>query len=178
MNCIEVAGFLDRMVFEDLPADGEIREHIDGCASCSQAYYDALKAREVINLVRRSEPILMNPARNTDEIMAALIKRSAKTPVVLPFLQRLLAAATVACFLLLGYEQYQVVKKVSMLEMQFSGIRPDSRYADPLRHVSAMDINKAGISFSEIERLLKSEKGTTPLSLFFSKKRLEQIKIK
>jgi hypothetical protein len=178
MNCVEVTETLDRMIFEEVLTDVEISEHLEGCAACRRAYLDTLKAREMMNLIRRSEPVLKNPDENAGAIMDAIRKQPRKKPVVLPLIKRLLAAAAVACFIILGYEQYQVVKKVSALEIQFRGTRPVGPYPDPFRHPSALDINKAGISFSEVERLLKSGKGTTPLSLFIIKKRLEKSKIK
>lgn len=178
MNCTEVTEILERMIFEEVPADAEIGEHLDSCAACRRAYHDSLNARELMNLVRGSEPALMNPDENANAIMDAIMKRSRKTAVLLPFLQRLLAAASVACFLLLGYEQYQVVKKVSILELQFRGTKPDGLYAEPLRHASTLDISKAGISFAEIERLLNTGKSNNPLSMILIKKRLEKTKIK
>ena len=178
MNCRDATELLDRMIFEEVPMDADLRQHIDNCSSCGQVYMDALKAREVMDLVRRSEPVFKNPGEITENIMSAIRQGSQKTRVVPLLLQRLLAAASVAIFLLFGYEQYGVIRKVSSLEMQFSEIKADSRYSDPLRLASAIDINKAGISFSEIERLLFTEKGTTPLSFSFIKKQLTQKNIK
>jgi len=174
MNCRDATGLLDRMIFEEVPTDAELRQHIDNCPSCSKVYGDVLKAREVLDLVRRSGPVLKDPDEITDNIMAAIQQGSKKTVFVPQLIQRLLAAASIAIFLLYGYEQYGVVKKVSALEIQFSEIKAGSRYSDPMRLVSTIDINKAGISFSEIERLLSAEKGTTPLSFSSIKKRLDQ----
>ena len=174
MNCRDANEILDRMIFEEVPEYADLRQHIVTCSACSKVYMDAMKSREVLELVRRLEPVLQHPDEVTDNIMAALLKPTQKTPVVPLLLQRLLAAASVALFLLFGYEQYHVVKKVSALELQFTETRADSRYSDPLRLASTIDINKAGISFSEIERLLSAEKGTVPLSFSIIKKRLDQ----
>jgi len=93
MNCRNAIEILDRMIFEEVPADAGLRQHIDTCPSCSQAYKDVLKAREVMNLVRRLEPVLRDPDEITDNIMFAIQQDPKKTVVVPLFLQRLLAAA-------------------------------------------------------------------------------------
>jgi hypothetical protein len=140
---------------------------------------DELKAREVIDLLRRSDPVLKNPEGLTEDIMAAIQQRSQRNQVFpLLLLQRLLAAASVAVLLLFGYEQYVVVEKVTTLETQFSVIKADPRYSDPLHMASAFDISKAGISISEIERLLSPEKGKATLSFSFIKKQLNLRTIK
>jgi hypothetical protein len=178
MNCTEAAEFLNRMVFEEVPTDAGLRQHIDICSSCSQAYKDALKAREIMDLVRRLEPVLKDPDELTDNIMFAIRQNPQKTAFVPLFLQRLLAAASVALFLLFGYEQYDVVKKVTALEIKFSETKADSRYSDPQRLASTFDINRAGISFSEVERLISMVNGTTPLSFSSFKKQMNQRNIK
>jgi len=178
MNCRDAIEHLDRMIFEEVPIDADLRQHIDTCSSCSQAYRDALKAREVMDLVRRLEPVLRDPDEITDNIMFAIQQGPQKTTFVPLFFQRLLAAASVTLFLLFGYEQYGVVKKVTALEIKFSETKADSRYSDPQRLASTFDINRAGISFSGIERLISTVKGTTPLSFSSFKKTLNQRKIK
>jgi hypothetical protein len=178
MNCRDATELLDRMIFEEVPIDAHLRHHIDTCSDCSQVYSDALKAREVMVMVRSLEPVLRDPDEITDNIMSAIGQGSQKTIIVPLILQRMLAAASVAIFILFGYEQYGVVKKVSALEMQFSQIKADSCYSDPMRMASTLDINNAGISFSEIESLLSRDKGTTLLSFSYIKKRLNQRTIK
>jgi hypothetical protein len=189
MNCSDAIELLDRMIFEDVQIDAGLKQHLDTCSSCNQVYRDALKAREVMNKIRHSEPVLSNPGEFTDNIISAIPPDPQRTAFILLYLQRMLAAAAVAIFLLFGYEQYGVVKKVSALEIQLSAIKTDSRYSDPLRMASAININNAGISFSEIPKLLSAVKGTTPLSYTrapvngapspsFIKKRLNQRNIK
>jgi hypothetical protein len=174
MNCTDAIKILDRMIFEEIPADAGLMQHLSTCSSCSQAYTDALKAREVMNLLRRSEPLLRNPAELTVSIIEGLQKNPEKTFVVPLLLSRLLAAASVALFLAFGYEQYGIVQKISALEKQCAAIKSDSRYSDLLQQASTMNISEAGISFSELERLLSTEKGRNPLSVFIIKKRLHQ----
>ena len=178
MNCTEAAGFIHRMIFEEVQADAGVEQHIDTCPTCSQLYHDALKAREIMVKVRRFEPVLNDPEEFTDSIMSAMDRAPHKTALLVPFLQRLLAAASVALFLLFGYEQYGVVKKVTALETTFSETRSDSRYSDPLRLASTFDINKAGFSFSEIGRLISTVNGTTPLSFSSFKKQMNQTNLK
>ena len=178
MNCRNAIEQLDRMIFEEVPIDAGLRQHIDSCSSCSQAYRDALKVREVINLVRRLEPVLNDPDEITDNIMSAIQQGPQKTAFVPLFLQHFLAAASVALFLLFGYEQYGVVKKVTALEIKFSETKADSRYPDLQRLASTFDLNRAGISFSEIERLISMVNGTTPLSFSSFKKQMHQRNIK
>jgi hypothetical protein len=178
MNCTDAIEILDRMIFEEVPADVGLSQHIDTCPSCSQAYTDALKAREVMKLVRRSEPVLRDPDGLTGNIMAAIPDGQVKTFVVPLLLSRLLAAASIAIILVFGYEQYGVVKKISTLEKQFAEIKSDSRYSDLLQLASTININETGISLSEIERLLSTEKGRSSLCISCIKKRLDQRTIK
>ncbi|MEI6172350.1 MAG: hypothetical protein WCR01_01260 [Bacteroidota bacterium] len=186
MNCSDLPVILDRMIFEDVPADAGFMQHMNTCASCSQAYADALKAREVMNLVCSTEPVLPNPGELTGNIMAAIPE--SHTARIMPgisarpehsfrvplLLTRLLAAASVALFLLFGYEQYGIVMKISTLEKQCAEIKPDSRYSDLLQQASILNISEAGISFSELERLLHNRKGRTPLSALFIKNQTDQ----
>jgi hypothetical protein len=174
MTCTDAIEILDRMIFEEVPADAGLREHIDTCSSCSQAYWDALKAREVMNQLRRSEPELRDPGGLTGNIMAAIEKGPEKTFVVPLLLTRLLAAASVVLFLLFGYEQYGLVRKISVLEKQCAEIKSDPRYSDFLQKTSTINISEAGISFSEIERILSAKKGRTSIFFSFSKNRLEK----
>jgi len=164
MNCNDLPEILERMIFEDVPADAGFMQHMNTCASCNQAYADAMKAREVMNLVRSSEPVLRNPWELTGKIMAAVPESPEKAFTVPLLLTRLLAAASVALFLLFGYEQYGIVIKISTLEKQCAEIKPDSRYSDLLQQASILNISEAGISFSELERLLHNRKGRNPLS--------------
>ena len=174
MNCRDANEILERMIFEEVRADAGLRKHIDTCTACSQVYRDTLKARELMEMVRRSEPVPRNPGEITDNIMSAILKCPQKTPVVWLLFQRLLAAASVALFLLFGYEQYNVVKKVSALEMQFTVINADSRYSGPLRLASTFDISKAGVSFSEIERLLSAGNGDASRCFSYNNKQSVQ----
>jgi hypothetical protein len=159
MNCNDATGHLDRMIFEKAPADPGLLQHIDTCSSCSQLYRDALKARKVMDLVRCLEPVLNDPDEFTENIMSAIGQEPQKTFFVPLFLQRTLAAASIAMFLLFGYEQYGVVKKVSAMEIQFSQIN-------------------AGISISDIERLLSTVNGKTALSYSYIRNQLNQRTIK
>jgi hypothetical protein len=178
MNCRDASEILDRMIFEEVPMDAGLREHIATCSSCSRVYRDALKAREIMERVRRSEPVLRDPEEMTDSIMSAIGRGPKKTVFVPLFLQRLLAAASVALFLLFGYEQYGVVRKVSALEAQCSEIKTDSPYSYPHRLASTVDINRAGISFSEIAKFVSMVNGTAPQSFSSLKKQRNQGNIK
>jgi hypothetical protein len=178
MDCRNATEHLDKMIFEEVPIEADLMQHIETCSSCNQAYRAALKAREVMDLVRRLEPVLKDPDEITNNIMFAIQQGPQKTAFVPLFFQRLLAAASVSLFLVFGYEQYGVVKKVTALEIKFSETRADSRYSDPQRLASTFDINRAGISFSEIGRLISTVKGTTPLSFSSFKKQMNQRNIK
>jgi len=174
MNCTDAIEILDRMIFEEVPEDAGFIQHVDTCPSCSQAYMDALKAREVVKLLRRSEPVLRDPGGLTGNIMAAVENGPATTFVVPVLLTRLLAAASVVLFLLFGYEQYGMVRKISALEKQCAEIKSDPRYCDLLQRMSAINISEAGISFSEIESLLSQGKRKTLLSTSSEKKQLDK----
>ena len=177
MNCKDASEILDRMVFENIPMDAALGHHLDTCTSCSRVYREVLKARDFVDLVRRSEPLLANPDEITDNIMNAIRKPTQKkTPSSRLYLQRLLAAASVAACLLFGYEQYHVVIKVRALEAKFTEFRQNSRYSDPLRFASAVYLGKAGVSLSEIERRLTTGHGTTHHPFSCIVKRLAQNK--
>jgi hypothetical protein len=140
MNCRDAAELLERMVFEEVPLDAGLKQHIDACPSCSQVYRDSLKARELMKLIRGFEPALEDPDEITDNIMFAIQQAPQRTVFVPLLLQRLLAAASVALFLMFGYEQYGVVKKVTALETKFSETRVESRYPDSQRLASNFKI--------------------------------------
>lgn len=178
MNCNVAIGILERMIFEEVQIDDELRQHLDTCSSCSRVYRDALKSRQIMDHIRHSESLLSDPGELTDNILSAIQQSSQRTPVILIFLQRMLAAAAVVILLLFTYEQYGVVRKISGLEKHFSEIKTDPGYSDPLRLTPTFDINNAGISISEIQRILSTAKGNNPLSYPFIKKRLNQRNIK
>lgn len=178
MNCSDAKRILERMIFEEIQLNDELRQHLDTCSSCKLVYHDALKAREIMDKIRGSEPVLRDPGELTDNILSAIQQRPQRTPVVLIFLQRILAAAALAILLLFTYEQYGVVRKISELEKHFSEIKTDPGYSDPGRLTPTFDISNAGISFSEIQRILSTAKGNNPLSYSFIKKRLNQRNIK
>lgn len=164
MNCKEVIGLQDRIIFEAEPLADDLRKHLETCASCSEACANALTAREVMAGVRRWEPVLTNPEVMTDNILRAIDEVPRRTAIIPMVVQRLLAAASVALFLLFGYEQYGVVTKVTALEKQIMETSPDYRYSDLRPLASDLALHKAGLSFSEVARLISSVKGTTRLS--------------
>jgi hypothetical protein len=178
MNCSDATELLDRLIFENAPVGSDLRQHFDTCSSCSQIYRNALQAQKVLNLARRMEPMLPAPDEFTERIMSAIVQRPPKTARVLPFLQHLLAAASIAIFLLLGYEQYHVVKKISSLEVQFSQIKPDMNYSNPLQLASGIYLNHTGISVPGMERHLSRKKGINPISFSYIQKRFNQQNLK
>jgi hypothetical protein len=154
MKCRDVTEILERMVFEEVPVDAGLKEHIASCPACSQSFMEALKTREVIGVIRRSVPELTDPDEITDSIMSS-IQQDPGEKIFFPLvLQRMLAAASVALLLLFGYEQYGVVNKVTALETKFSETKLETRYSNPQRMASAFDINRAGISLSEIKSFI------------------------
>jgi hypothetical protein len=165
MKCRDVEKILERMVFEDVPVDAGLKEHIASCPVCSQAFMDALKAREVMGVIRRSVPEPRDLDEITDNIMYAIQQEPGGKAIIPLVLQRFLAAASVALLLLFGYEQYGVVRKVTALETKFSETRGESLYSNPQRLASALDINRAGISLSEIERFISPKNRARLLSL-------------
>jgi hypothetical protein len=178
MKCSDATELLDRMIFEEVAISDDLRQHIDACPGCSQLYSETLKARELMALARRMEPVLHNPGKLADDIMTAISGQSPKTVSVPLFLQRLLAAASVALLLVFGYEQSGVVRKVSALEMQFSQIKAGSSYPGPHQLASTIYIQNAGISFSEIEKFLSPGKGFSSRSSSNIQKRLHKRNIK
>lgn len=179
MNCREINDILDRMLFEETPEEAGIRHHTDHCPSCRERYIKILEARELLALIRSSEPVLQDPADLTESIMAEINHVPGNKSVsVLSVLQRVLAAASVALILLLSYEQHGVVEKIMTLEKQFSEIKGDPRYSDPLRLISSQDLSKTGISFAEIEEILTKKEGKAPLSYTIIKKHFDLKPIK
>jgi hypothetical protein len=153
MNCSDVSQLLEKMIFEEGPVNAGLGEHIADCPTCAEQYRDALRAREVMENLRRPVPMPGNPDELTENIMFAIRQESRETKII-PLLQRILAAASVALFLLFGVEQYGVVKNVSDLEAQLSETRIESTFPDPQKLAAKYDINRAGISLAEIRRLI------------------------
>jgi hypothetical protein len=132
-----------------------------------------LEARNLMDLLRQSEPVLKDPKGLTEAIMAEITPGAVHRQVPTIFLlQRLLAAASVALVLLFGYEQYVVVEKVSALEKQFSEIKSDPRYSYALYFGSSRNLSKAGISLPELEKLISTGKVRVPISFGIITKRI------
>jgi hypothetical protein len=160
MNCSNVAELLERMIFEEVPLDDGLKQHIASCPSCGREYRDAMKSREILTVIRNSAPVPENPEEITDNIISAIQHEPVKKAVVPLVLQRFLVAASIALFILFGYEQYGVVIKISALEKELSETRTESRYNDPQHLVMTCDISRAGISLSGIWRLISGEQET------------------
>lgn len=179
MNCKDVTEVLDRMVFEDVRPDENLLQHIESCPDCSEAYRRTLEARGILNFLRTTEPTLDEPEQVMENIMSSISHgipgRSGSTVFLL---QRLLAAASIAVFLLFGYEQAVVVSKIARLEATISNISADPRSSYPLRLYSAQDIMKAGISVSDIERLMPREKGRASMPFISLKNHFDLKTIK
>lgn len=134
--------------------------------------------KEVIELIRDSEPVMKDPEGVAENIMAAIGQKPHRKIVPLYLLQRILAAASVALLLLFGAEQYMIVENVSRLELQLSKAGPGPRYPDPLQMVPAGGLVKAGLSASVINRLLSTRNIKAPVGLELIKKQLETNSIK
>jgi hypothetical protein len=173
MNCKSAVELMERMMFEEVQIDTNLRDHLETCPSCNQVYRDTLKSREVLELIRRSEPVLSKPVGFTDNIMSALPPEKWKSTMVPLYFKRMLAAASIALFLLFGYEQYGVVSKVSALEKKFSQISKDFDHQPQVHLLSGYTIQKAGISFSDIEKILSTEKGANLIFKSYNKKLLK-----
>lgn len=104
--------------------------------------------------LRSKEPVLKDPEELTGNIMEAIRKKTEirTVPVVpveksnrqLTIILRLLAAASVCLFLILGYEQYVVIDKIGRLEGQNASISHNKKY-------------KAAIKTNQVISLLKSD---------------------
>ncbi len=158
MNCKEATEILDRMIFEDIPADAALMQHLHACPSCSSAYADAVKAGRIMDLVRRTEPLLWDPGDLTSGILAMVTEKPVKTSVIPLYLTRLLAAASLTLVLVFGYEQYGLVEKILALEKQSSSVIKDSRYHNLRQLATTRNISQAGFSFAGIERLISSDR--------------------
>jgi hypothetical protein len=171
MNCNDVSEFLDRMIFEEVSAGDDLVKHIDACPDCSREYLDALKARAAVAMARGNNPELIAPIDLTDDIMQAVDRESGKTAVLSVYLAKLLAAASIALCMVFGYEQFEVVRKVSALEIQFSQAGSGFQYTGPARLAASLDIRNSGISLSKVEKVLAAGTGTRLASFMDIQKR-------
>ena len=99
--------------------------------------YNALMSR------LRKEPVLRDPDALTEEIMKGTGKESSGKEVtlaaqsrgstVIKLVTRFLAAASVLILFTLGYEQFFVLKKISLLEDQHTSIANETMYRNSIR---------------------------------------------
>jgi hypothetical protein len=105
-------------------------------------------AEDLIDRIRRREPVLRDPDGLTDNIMAMLgDKKTARLTTsdrqrgkAIIIIQRLLAAASVCLLLVFGYEEYVLVDKISRLEKQNASIAQFSQYEVALKLNKAVSI--------------------------------------
>lgn len=109
-----------------------------------------MKVKTVISVLQQNEPELKDPDGLTENILSAIAKDNSaevtgkvhnliKTPVLL-LVRRVLAAASVCIFLSFSYEQYIVMKKISVLEKQNTAISRSEPYKSALRLKQALKI--------------------------------------
>jgi hypothetical protein len=132
-----------------------------------------MEIKEVIGLLHDSEPVLKHPERVTGNILYAIQQEPHVKVTPLLFIQRILAAASVALLLLFGYEQYLIVAKVSRLEVQLSKAGPVPRCPDPLHMIPAAKLTSASFSASGINRLLSSRNVRAPFCFALIKNQLK-----
>jgi hypothetical protein len=133
-----------------------------------------MELKEVIGRIRDHQPVLKEPERVTESIMKAISKESQRGKSgTLLFVQRLLAAASLALLLIFGSEQFVIVHKVSRLETQLSKAGPAPHYPDPFTLVSAGMITAPGT-----QRFFSAEKPRGPVFLRFIQKQLASNPLK
>ena len=139
MKCKDFREEIDQSVFEKvfIPSD-EISEHAALCDSCRKYYEKAIKAGNIMDIVRRSDPVLKEPARLKTNILATIAggnEQMAKYAGTgssfnrrILMLQRLLAAASVCLLLTFGFEQYVIIERITKLETQNQAVSAEMRY--------------------------------------------------
>ncbi len=157
MNCKEAAAVIDAAIFEEREPDEMFLLHLSGCPSCAREYSDALKAHDLMNLLRRSEPEPLGPDDIVAGTMAAVRRKPAGTFNVPEWLPRLLAAASVALFLLFGYEQYGVVSKIERLEKTIAVTGDEGKYPEFTGPDPATLLRNTSLSIAQAEALIRLE---------------------
>ena len=126
MNCKQYQERIDEfLMMEGKQLTKEERIHIDSCESCNEYYNRVKETMTIINKVRVSEPQLDDPKELTDSIMSSIsgIKQvDADKSNTLVIITRILAAAVIALFITLGFEQYLVLKKIQKLETKLNDV--------------------------------------------------------
>jgi hypothetical protein len=129
-----------------------------------------MELKEVIGLIRDRQPVLKEPERVTESIMKAIRKeKQLGKSITFLFVQRLLAAASLALMLIFGSEQFVIVK----LETQLSKAAPAPHYPDPFTLVLAGRITTPGM-----QRFLSGGSPRVPIDLRFIQKQLTSNPLK
>lgn len=112
--------------------------------------YKKLTAQEraIMTALEKSKPLLKDPEGLTENIMAGIGQsrpasgngNKASNIRVMMLVRRMLAAASVCLFLSFSYEQYIVMKKISVLEKQNTAISRSEPYQTTLKIKKALKI--------------------------------------
>jgi hypothetical protein len=131
MKCEKATEIIDRMVFESsIRTDPLLQSHIESCSSCKAYYDDSMNHSSIIRSLQKNEPVLQDANGLADIIMEAVsnVTSSEQNPIkssrAISMAVRLLAAATVSLFIVLGIEQYMVLDKIQTLESRLENTSP------------------------------------------------------
>ena len=127
MNCKTVREKIDQLVFEkndDLMKD--VEKHIQECSECRIYMQESLADAQRIEKIQKATPVpsdaldltnsIMNSVENLEQENFSTSSTKSTQLSLLPLLVRVLAAASVCLLLVLGVEQFAIVKKVRTLE--------------------------------------------------------------
>lgn len=166
MNCKIVQERIDEVIYDkEAIINQDIQVHFNTCNSCNRYYLEAKKDSQLLSKLRNMEPVLTDPKGLTDSIMQSVVQdetRSKTKDSKYRLITRLLAAAVIALLITFGIEQYVVLDKIQMLEMELGKVQPSHSISrNQIYNASLLDIDmltnnlKQEISFKKISTLIQ-----------------------
>ncbi|MCD4664413.1 MAG: hypothetical protein K8R68_04015 [Bacteroidales bacterium] len=145
MKCDLVKEKIDKLIFDKNDRDNlEVSIHITSCTTCKAYYEENIRAKNIMELLRR-KPDLKNPLNLTNNIIDAInlpddeeyrnLKKLNNGRKTFMLIQRILVAASVCLLMIFGYEQYVVVNKVFNLEQKMSSVPKGLTYSQSYKNV-------------------------------------------
>jgi len=144
MKCEIVIQYIDRYFLEELDElDVDTRQHLESCHDCNLHFINQKSAGDIVKRIAEFEPVLIDPAGLTDDIMMGLsdaeqapetVKKTTPGGIFNSIhLRRALSAAAIILFAVFSVEQYMVLDKINRLEIQAQKTSANKASAKKLR---------------------------------------------
>lgn len=125
--------------------EGDVLSHLNGCRACLNYFESHQHAAGIVMRLKEQMPQLKQPEVLKSAILSNIGMKNEKGRErigSMHYLVRILAAASVALLIMLGIEQYTILRKVQHLEMQLGKVQQRAPLQDwKLYQSSLVDVN-------------------------------------